>query len=791
MVAATGRSVAETTQTINSQVVQPGKVDGSGNALLRIGRSPGNSAVPSPRYEGGMPIPSDAVIFHEESGKSSSRAVAADAVRQGPRLVTANSSNLLHSFQGLDDNLSFVPPDVAGVVGLNDVMLAHNSEVRIQTKAGKQRLRSTLLDWWKTYFASLTNVVSPRVAYDPYSNRWIMSAAAEPRSANACVLVAASMTSDPTGTWRAVRLTADNAGTSWSDQPRMGFNKDWIVVGTNLYANADDAYNTSKLYVLTKAELYASSGVVAAARVFTDSNWVGTLPCTTYDSSTPVLYMAQNWNGPAGYTRISHISGLVGAESATADGFPTLGTGNEWADAGPTAPQQGNNPGIDTGDSRINSACYRDGAIWYAQTVFLPSTSPTRASVQWWKVDPVARTVNHGRIDDASATVFRAYPSLAVNANGTMLLGYSRFSGTTFPSAAYAIHNAGDPVSAIQPEVIAKAGVGGYFVLSSSKENRWGDYSTTSVDPANDVDLWTLQEYADTGNHWASWWAAVSVVPDGGRLSNLSVRTNAGTGDNTLIVGVVVGGSGTSGAKPLLIRGVGPTLTGYGVAGALTDPSLQFLLQGTITPLATDDDWSGDAQIRSAANAVGAFPLVSDTSKDAALYLSAANGVYSVKVTGVGGTTGIALAEIYDASGAFLSTTPRLINVSARAQVGTGDGVLIAGFVVAGTAPRTVLIRGVGPTLGAYGVGGALLDPQLELTKTVNGSPVVVASNDDWEGDSQVSALGAAVGAFALSTASSKDAALLVTLPPGVYSAKVSGVGGSTGVALVEVYEIP
>ncbi|MEI8257425.1 MAG: hypothetical protein WCJ30_17260, partial [Deltaproteobacteria bacterium] len=105
----------------------------------------------------------------------------------------------------------------------------------------------------------------------------------------------------------------------------------------------------------------------------------------------------------------------------------------------------------------------------------------------------------------------------------------------------------------------------------------------------------------------------------------------------------------------------------------------------------------------------------------------------AVKVTGVGGTTGITLAEIYDASGAaFTASIPRLINVSARAQVGTGDGVLIAGFVIDGTASRTVLIRAVGPTLGAYGVGGALADPQLELTHTVSGATVVVASNDNW-----------------------------------------------------------
>ncbi len=277
------------------------------------------------------------------------------------------------------------------------------------------------------------------------------------------------------------------------------------------------------------------------------------------------------------------------------------------------------------------------------------------------------------------------------------------------------------------------------------------------------------------------------------RLVNMSVRIGAGTGDNTLIVGLVVGGAGTSGANSLLIRAVGPTLASYGVGGTLPDPALELIPQGASTPLATNDNWGGDAQIDVVDNMVGAFQLSSAASKDAALYLTAAKGVYTAKVVGVGGSaSGIALAEIYDASStAYTAATPRLINVSARARVGTGDGVLIAGFVVEGTASRTVLIRAVGPTLATYGVGGVLVDPQLELTQAINGATVGVATNDNWAGDAQITSVSTTVGAFALSGAASKDAAILVTLPPGIYSAKASGVGNTTGVALIEVYEVP
>ena len=104
---------------------------------------------------------------------------------------------------------------------------------------------------------------------------------------------------------------------------------------------------------------------------------------------------------------------------------------------------------------------------------------------------------------------------------------------------------------------------------------------------------------------------------------------------------------------------------------------------------------------------------------------------------------------------------------------------------------RQVLIRAVGPTLATYGVGGVLADPQLELTQAINGANVVVAANDNWAGDAQITSVANTVGAFALSSAASKDATILVTLPPGVYSAKASGVGNTTGVALIEVYEVP
>ena len=274
-----------------------------------------------------------------------------------------------------------------------------------------------------------------------------------------------------------------------------------------------------------------------------------------------------------------------------------------------------------------------------------------------------------------------------------------------------------------------------------------------------------------------------------GRLVNLSIRSNAGTGSQTLIVGFAVGGAGTSGAIPLLLRGMGPSLAPYGVSDFLPDP-VATLYRST-TPLAVNDNWSGSGQVESRRQDVGAFAFASPSSLDAALALSPEPGSYSMQITANGAATGTALAEIYDATptGAFTAASTRLTNVSARTQVGTGDAILIAGLVIRGSTAKTVLIRGLGPALVPFGVTDTLADPRLRLTPL--GSGTTIAENDNWGGDPQIVATATSVGAFPLVNGGSNDAALLVTLPPGSYSALLSGAYNGTGVGMIEVYEVP
>ncbi len=274
------------------------------------------------------------------------------------------------------------------------------------------------------------------------------------------------------------------------------------------------------------------------------------------------------------------------------------------------------------------------------------------------------------------------------------------------------------------------------------------------------------------------------------KIVNVSTRSQTGTAANTLIAGFVVSGTAP---KPVLVRAVGPTLSTFGVAGALSAARLE-IFRGQ-TSLAVGNDWgtpaaggASAAVLAATAARVGAFALPAG-SRDAALLLTLEPGAYTAVVAGQGGASGVALVEVYDATEGAIPRSQRIVNIATRATAGVGENALIAGFVVTGTVPKRVLIRGVGPSLTQFGITNALARPQL----SVSAGTTVLAQNAGWSTSpdaASITAGSAQAGAFALGLASA-DAALIVSLAPGAYTAQVTGAGGTTGVALVEVYELP
>ncbi len=257
-------------------------------------------------------------------------------------------------------------------------------------------------------------------------------------------------------------------------------------------------------------------------------------------------------------------------------------------------------------------------------------------------------------------------------------------------------------------------------------------------------------------------------VTSASALANLSVRSSLAAAQ-TLTLGAVVSG----GAKTVLVRAAGPALAAFGLAG-LPDPRLELFTGGT-TPVASNDDWP--AALAGSFASVGAFAFPAG-SRDAALSQSL-SGAFTLRASGAG--AGVVLVEAYDAGG---PAAAKLINVSARNRVGTGEALLIAGFNIVGNGSKQLLIRAVGPTLASFGVTGALPDPALQI---VDARGATAGANDNW--DAGLAATFAQVGAFALPL-NSRDAAVLVTLPAGSYTVQVSGANNGTGEALVEIYEV-
>jgi beta-glucanase (GH16 family) len=318
-------------------------------------------------------------------------------------------------------------------------------------------------------------------------------------------------------------------------------------------------------------------------------------------------------------------------------------------------------------------------------------------------------------------------------------------------------------------------------------------YSDTSVQAGTSYYYGVTATSADGTSDPSGAVLATSAVPAGNAfLSNISSRALVETGGNVAIPGFVIGGSS---AMTVLIRASGPVLSmaPFNLQGTLPDPLLQLYESGgdgTSTLIDADQGWGGSAQIASTASAVGAYAWPNGASADSALLVTLQPGAYTANVSGASGDTGISLVEVYSVQSGGNSS---LSNISSRQFVGTGGNVAIPGFVIAGLAPMTVLIRASGPVLSMapFNLAGTLADPLLQLfMSNADGTSTLIGSNAGWGGNPQIVSTAGAVGAYAWPDPSSADSALLVTLPPGAYTAVVSGASGDTGISLVELYAV-
>jgi Immunoglobulin domain len=370
-----------------------------------------------------------------------------------------------------------------------------------------------------------------------------------------------------------------------------------------------------------------------------------------------------------------------------------------------------------------------------------------------------------------SAPAAASQPSSQSIASGSTVV--FSFPATGSPTPTYQWSLNGAPISGATSSAL---------VLSGATSSDAGSYTCVATNSAGTA---------------TSSPATLTVVSTSnpGRLINLSCRAQVGKGASIMTAGFVVGGNGVSGSQSVLVRGSGPALGIFGLTGLLADPKLTL---NDTSPgggvVDSDTGWGGSPAIKNEAALLGAFSWGSAATPDSALLETLPPNNYTAQIAGASGDTGLALVEVYDATpaGTYTPATPRMINLSALIQDGAGAQSVAAGFVIGGTTARTMLIRASGPALAAppFGFAGTLSDPQLTLTNTSVTPNQVVQVDTGWGGDATIASAAGSVGAFAWNS-SSADSAILITLPPGNYTAGVAGASGDTGLVLIELYEVP
>ena len=421
----------------------------------------------------------------------------------------ANSPAPVISFNGILDNGQTVPPDVNGAAGPTALFETLNSQYRIYSKTGAVVKTLTLKGFWSGLSTVGSPFSDPHVVYDAASSRWIACTIGKLKTSHYAIFVAASQTTDPGGVWNEFSIDT-GPSTTLPDYPLLGYNKNWVVITTNDFFN--NVFAQSRILVLNKANLYANT--LGTVSTFFDTQLFTISPAETMDANETTEYMLNNYNGNSagsGFVKICTITGAVNSPVYTSGAL--CGVNQPWSETPVDAPQKNSTKLINTNGTKMRSVIVRNGSIWAAHTIFLPAATPNHSSVDWWQIRPVDSTVlQYGRIDDPTGVNYISFPSMAVTANNSLLIGASVFSSNIFASDLYAYRNGSDPANTLRNTYTFKNGLAVYYKTFGGTRNRWGDYTATCLDPA-DGSFWTLQEFASTGsNKWGTAWANVAAV---------------------------------------------------------------------------------------------------------------------------------------------------------------------------------------------------------------------------------------------------------------------------------------
>ncbi|RMG92816.1 MAG: hypothetical protein D6706_16170, partial [Chloroflexi bacterium] len=363
--------------------------------------------------------------------------------------------------------------------------------VRIQNKAGGIIQTVSLTAFWTTPTTGLNGTpFDPHVIYDTLSGRWIAACAANGKSANSQIWLAVSATSDPTGLWHFYSFSADATGTYWADYPGLGVNSKWIAITANMFPVAGGPSPGIQMWVVDKSTALNGGALTVKNFALGFTKYYTMIPAVVRDAAEPNLYFVNTGFSANQKTvdliALSQITGTaanpVWSPVPDAAG-PFPGTGlfkapvpfNTTLTCGAPGTsgrsvvcgqQLGSAKLLEGGDSRIINVVFRNGKLWFSHGGGLPNepAKPTRMAAFWYEVDPLLLNttgnpvVQSGVIDAGVAGSAIAFPSIAVNKNNDVVVGFSRMDSTRYVEAAFVSRRATDPLGAMSAIQVIKVG---------------------------------------------------------------------------------------------------------------------------------------------------------------------------------------------------------------------------------------------------------------------------------------------------------------------------------------------
>jgi len=421
--------------------------------------------------------------------------------------VTAPS--IIKQFKGVDYN-GWFPPDTMGAVGLNHVVNVVNGGISINQKEDGAVLTTTTLDDFWTPTGVITEgtfAFDPKILYDNLSNRFFIISLAGESSPNSWLLVGVSNPEDPFN-WVFRAIDADIFNNmqldTWADYPSLGLDNTHVYVTANMFNN-EGSYQATKIWVFEKSQLYSMDSMTWYEFYEPPGAFFTTQPTQVFDPNVSVQYLIS----------LASLDSLQLNQISFSNGIPfwtqlqQINIASLSGSVIPGALQKDSPQLIDTGDTRLLQAIYRNETIWTTHTV--PSQDGSRAEVSWYQIDPeISTPIQQGRVQHSTHSYY--YPSLAVNSSNHMVIGFSGSSTDLFASAFFTGRRASDAPGTTEQVTLLQAGQATYFLTDGMGRNRWGDYSATCVDPSNDQEFWTVQEYVVSQDFWGTWWGVVKFL---------------------------------------------------------------------------------------------------------------------------------------------------------------------------------------------------------------------------------------------------------------------------------------